>query len=49
MIDGNILKFGYGDIVVGANRMTQTISFQQFKPPSKCGGRSARKCRVYWY
>ena len=37
MIDGNILKFGYGDIVVGSNGLTQRISFQQSKPPAKCG------------
>ena len=38
MIDGNILKFGYGDIAVGSDGLTQRISFQQFKPPAECGG-----------
>lgn len=37
MIEGNRLKFGYGDIAVGANGLTQTISFRQFKPPAECG------------
>ena len=38
MINGNRLKFGYGDIAVGSDGLTQRISFQQFKPPAKCGG-----------
>lgn len=38
MINGNILKFGYGDIAVGSDGLTQRISFQQFKPPAECGG-----------
>ena len=37
MINGNILKFGYGDIAVGSDGLTQRMSFQQFKPPAKCG------------
>lgn len=37
MIDGNILKFGYGDIAVGSDGFAQIISFQQFKPPAECG------------
>lgn len=39
MIDGNRLKFGYGDICVGANELTCSMHFQQFKPPAKCGDR----------
>lgn len=38
MINGNILKFGYGDISVGSDGLKQRISFQQFKPPGECGG-----------
>ena len=37
MIYGNVLKFGYGDICVGSDGLTQRMSFQQFKPPAKCG------------
>ena len=38
MINGNRLKFGYGDICVRSDGLTQRISFQQFKPPAECGG-----------
>ena len=38
MINGNRLKFGYGDIVVSSDGLTQRMSFQQFKPPAECGG-----------
>lgn len=41
MIEGNVLKFGYGDISVGAVPLSQFITFQQFKPPAKCGDRLA--------
>lgn len=37
MIEGNRIKFGYGDISVGANQINRTITFQQFKPAEKCG------------
>ena len=37
MINGNRLKFGYGDIAVGSDRLTQRMSFASFKPPAKCG------------
>ena len=37
MINGNRLKFGYGDISVGSDGLTQRMSFQQFKPPGECG------------
>lgn len=39
MIEGNRLKFGYGDICVGSDELTQRMSFQQFKTPAKCGNR----------
>ena len=39
MIELNRLKFGYGDISVGSDELTQRMSFQQFKPPKKCGDR----------
>ena len=39
MINGNRLKFGYGDICVKSNGLTQRMSFQQFKPLGKCGDR----------
>ena len=42
MIDGNRLKFGYGDIGVGSDKLTQRMSFQQFKPPVKCGDRVSK-------
>ena len=35
MIDGNVLKFGYGDIAVGSYNAIMT--FQQFKPHGQCG------------
>ena len=38
MINENRLKFGYGDICVKSDALTQRISFQQFKPPAECGG-----------
>ena len=37
MINGNRLKFGYGDICVKSDALAQRMSFQQFKPPAKCG------------
>ena len=37
MINGNRLKFGYGDIAVGSDGLTQRMSFRQSKPPAKCG------------
>ena len=37
MIEGKVLKFGYGDICVGVDQPRFQISFQQFKPPAKCG------------
>ena len=37
MIIGNTLKFGYGDIVVGAHAFDQTISFQQIEPAQDVG------------
>lgn len=37
MIIGNILKFGYGDIDVSSNALSQRIGFQQFKPHAECG------------
>ena len=38
MINGNRLKFGYGDICVGSDGLIQRMSFQQFKPHAECGG-----------
>ena len=38
MITNNVLKFGYGDILVRSDSVKQTISFQQFEPSSICGG-----------
>ena len=37
MIDGNVLKFGYGDIGVEADSLMQRIRFWQIKPPANCG------------
>ena len=37
MIDGNVIKFGYGDVAVGGLRLEQQMRFQQFKPPAKIG------------
>ena len=39
MIDGNVLKFGYGDIAVGSNIWTHEMTFQEIKPPLECGDR----------
>ena len=37
MIEGKIIKFGYGDVAVGGFRFSQQLCFQQFKPPAKIG------------
>ena len=37
MINENRLKFGYGDISVSSDGLTQRMNFHQFKPPAKCG------------
>lgn len=37
MITGNVLKFGFGDISVGVNKLQQRISFQNIKPPQEIG------------
>ena len=37
MIEGNILKFGYGDIAVKSGPYVDAIRFTQFKPPAECG------------
>lgn len=37
MIDGKVLKFGYGDIAIDSDALAQKISFQQFETPIKCG------------
>ena len=37
MIDGKVLKFGYGDIAIDSDALAQKISFQQFETPMKCG------------
>lgn len=37
MIEGNRIKFGYGDICVGASAFKQQVTFQQFKPPAEPG------------
>ena len=37
MINGKVIKFGYGDVGVGSCSITQRITFQQFKPPEKPG------------
>ena len=37
MINGNQIKFGYGDIAVCAYEMIQEIGFQQFEPQQECG------------
>ena len=37
MINGNRLKFGYGDICVRSDGLTRRIIFHQFKPPGACG------------
>lgn len=42
MIDGNVLKFGYGDIAVGSSALSNIITFQQFKPVGKCGDKVSK-------
>lgn len=37
MINGNQLKFGYGDIGVYANEILQQIHFHHIEPPQECG------------
>lgn len=37
MIDGNVIKFGYGDIAVGAMSILQYMKFTEIKPPHECG------------
>lgn len=49
MIGGNRLKFGYGDICVESDVLTQRMSFQQFKPPAKCGDRVSEDVEYIGY
>ena len=37
MIEGNVIKFGYGDISVGADVFTSIIRFRQVLNPLECG------------
>jgi hypothetical protein len=37
MIEGNVIKFGYGDILVGANSMFGGMNFDYIKPPKTIG------------
>ena len=37
MIEGNRIKFGYGDIVIGVAVGVQTLVFKQLKSPLQCG------------
>ena len=43
MIEGNVLKFGYGDICVGGRQFRQSVTFRQFKPPANCGDKIIEK------
>ena len=43
MIEGNRLKFGYGDICVSAHSILGYMTFQQFVPPSNCGDKVERE------
>ena len=37
MIEGNAIKFGYGDVAVNSSCFMQAIIFRQFKPCANCG------------
>lgn len=37
MIEGNVLKFGYGDIAVNSDDLTQSMTFRQFNSTAQCG------------
>ena len=37
MIDGKIIKAGYGDLAISSNFLTRELYIQQIKPPLECG------------
>lgn len=37
MINGNWIKFGYGNVAVGCDPLARIVTFQQIKPPCECG------------
>lgn len=37
MIDGKVIKFGYGEVCVGVEPLKQEITFQNIRPPQECG------------
>lgn len=37
MIKGNVIEFGYGDVVVGVNPIESCIIITNIKPPLECG------------
>lgn len=39
MIDGKVLKFGYGDICIGHTGFNLQLTFRGFKPPKEIGER----------
>lgn len=39
MIKGNIIEFGYGDVVISSNSMLEYIKFTNIAPPMKCGAK----------
>lgn len=43
MIEGNIIKFGYGDILVGVDSMFGGMIFDFIKPPQDIGKTCAKK------
>jgi hypothetical protein len=37
LINGNTIKFGYGDVLVGADRLLGTLSITEIEPPKEIG------------
>lgn len=37
MINGKVIKFGYGDVLVGANSFFGTLSITEIEPPTEIG------------
>lgn len=37
MIKGNVIKFGYGDVLVGSNPMLDVFTVTNIKPPQEIG------------
>lgn len=48
MIKGNVIEFGYGDVVVGVLPYRKCITITNIKPPLVCGSRLTDVNAVEW-